>query len=211
MKSARKIVHPRPFLITAEVLLVLALLGYRESYWGAALLLMASTTLYYTGMAGLAREELGKWAVRRFTMAYILRGLSWALMLSSAYYTYSAVIENVLPFGPKEFVVTSVTALIGAAINYVAVGIRNSVLWKVEGLKASLWFSRLNSIVLFTVAAIPFVPALANAGELKWLVELLAAPVLGSFTVFAVLGKVSYWVFLWRLGRANRNEGGSSK
>ena len=206
MGSSRKIVRPRPFLITAEVLLVLAIFGYTESSRGAVLLLVASTTLYYLGMAGLTRRALGEWAVKRFTVAYLLRALSWALMLASAYYTYSAVIENILPFGPREFVVTSVMALAGAAVNYVAVGIRNSVLWKLEGLKASLWFSRLNSIVLFTMAAIPFIP-LAEAGEVKWLVELLAAPILGSFTLFAILSKVFYWAFLWRMGNHHAPDG----
>ncbi len=201
MEGTHEIIHPRPFLITAEVLLVLALIESQKNQWGSILLLAASTTLYYMGMAELARRRLGKWAVRRFTMAYLLRALSWALMLASAYYTYSAVIKNVLPFGPKEFVVTSVMALAGAAVNYVAVGIRNSVLWKIEGLKTSLWFSRLNAVVLFLMAAVPFIP-LAEVEGLKWLIALLAAPVLGSFTVFTVLGKVFYWLFLIRMNPA---------
>ena len=199
MELPRESINPRLFLIAAEVLLILAIIESMDSYWGSALLFVVSTTLYYIGMTELARRELGRWAVKRFTIAYVLRALSWALMLASAYYTYSAVIENVLPFGPREFVVTSVIALAGAAVNYVATGIRNSALWKIEGLKASLWFSRLNSIVLFLMAAIPFIPALANAGELRWLVELLAAPVLGSFTVLTVLGKIFYWIFLVRM------------
>ncbi|WP_240703232.1 hypothetical protein [Thermococcus indicus] len=127
---------------------------------------------------------------------YLLRALSWVLMLASAVYTYSAVVENILPFGPPEFVITSVVALVGAGINYLAVGIRNSVLWKVEGLKMSLWMSRLNSIVLFLMAAVPFLPALAKAGEVTWLLAILAAPILGSFTVLAILGKLFYLKFL---------------
>ena len=188
-------IKPRPVLLSAEGLLLLAAAVATASRNASILCLASSTALYYIGMTGLARRKLGRWAVRRFTVAYLLRALSWGLMMASAYYTYSAVVENILPFGPREFVITSVLALVGAGINYLAVGIRNSVLWKIEGLKPALWFSRLNSIVVLLMAAIPFIP-LSKAEGLKWLLALLAAPVLGSFTVFTALGKFFYIKFL---------------
>lgn len=191
-----KLIRPRPFLILAELFLLPAAALAPKSYNASIACLGASTVLYYVGMTELVRERLGRWAVKRFTVAYLLRALSWVLMLASAFYTYSAVIENIFPFGPPEFVITSVVALVGAGINYLAVGIRNSVLWKIEGLKASLWMSRLNSIVLFLMAAVPFLPALAKAGEVTWLLAVLAAPILGSFTVLAILGKLFYLKFL---------------
>ncbi|ASJ15139.1 hypothetical protein [Thermococcus radiotolerans] len=191
-----KLIRPRPFLILAELFLLLAAFAATESYNASIACLGASTVLYYVGMTELVRGRLGRWAVKRFTVAYLLRALSWVLMLASAAYTYSAAIENIFPFGPQEFVITSVVALVGAGINYLAVGIRNSVLWKIEGLKMSLWMSRLNSIVLFLMAAVPFLPALAKAGEVTWLLAVLAAPILGSFTVLAILGKLFYLRFL---------------
>ncbi|WP_297460400.1 hypothetical protein [Thermococcus sp.] len=190
------ILKPRPLLILAEVFILLAFILSTRSYNGSIACLGASTILYYVGMTEFVRRKLGRWAVKRFTVAYLLRALSWVLMIASAFYTYSAVVKNIFPFGPREFVVTSVVALIGAAINYVAVGIRNSVLWKIEGLRTSLWFSRLNSMVLFIMAALPFLPALAEAGEIRWVLAILSAPVLGSFTVLAILGKIFYWRFL---------------
>ena len=190
------LIKPRPLLLLAEAFLLLAALLSTSSYNGSIACLGASTVLYYVGMTELVRRKLGRWAVKRFTGAYLLRALSWVLMIASAFYTYSAVVENIFPFGPREFVVTSVVALIGAGINYLAVGIRNSVLWKIEGLKMSLWFSRLNSIVIFLMAAIPFLPALAKAGELTWLLAVLAAPILGSFTILTILGKLFYLRFL---------------
>lgn len=191
-----RVLKPRPLLILAEVFLLLGTLGATVSYDLSIALLGASTVLYYTGMAELVSRLFGKWGVRRFTIAYFIRAVSWIMMLASAYYTYSAVIENILPFGPREFVVTSVVALIGAALNYVSVWIRNSVLWKIEGLRKSLWASRVNSIVLFLMAAIPFLPLLSEAEELRWLLALLAAPILGSFTVLVLLGKLFYLHFL---------------
>ena len=190
------LIKPRPLLLLAEAFLLLAALLSTSSYNASIACLGASTVLYYVGMTELVRRKLGRWAVKRFTVAYLLRALSWVLMIASAFYTYSAVVENIFPFGPREFVVTSVVALIGAGINYLAVGIRNSVLWKIEGLKMSLWFSRLNSIVIFLMAAIPFLPALAKAGELTWLLAVLAAPILGSFTILTILGKLFYLRFL---------------
>jgi len=50
--------------------------------------------------------------------------------------------------------------------------------------------------VLFLMAAVPFLPALANAGELTWLLAILAMPILGSFTALAILGKLFYLRFL---------------
>ena len=191
-----RVLKPRPLLILAEVFLLLGTLGATVSYDLSIALLGASTILYYTGMAELVSRIFGKWGVRRFTIAYFLRAISWIMMLGSAYYTYSAVIENILPFGPREFVVTSAVALAGAALNYVSVWIRNSVLWKIEGLRKSLWASRINSIVLFLMAAIPFLPALSEVEELRWLLALLAAPILGSFTVLVVIGKLFYLHFL---------------
>ncbi|NJE76624.1 hypothetical protein [Thermococcus sp. ES12] len=191
-----KLLRPRPLLILAELFLLPAVLLASKSYNASIACLGASTILYYIGMTELVSRRLGRWAVKRFTIAYLLRALSWVLMLASAFYTYSAVIKNIFPFGPQEFVVTSVVALVGAGINYLAVGIRNSVLWKIRGLKMSLWMSRLNSIVLFLMAAVPFLPALANAGELTWLLAILAMPILGSFTVLAILGKLFYLRFL---------------
>lgn len=191
-----RVLKPRPLLILAEVFLLLGTLGATVSYDLSIALLGASTVLYYTGMAELVSRLFGKWGVRRFTIAYFIRAVSWIMMLASAYYTYSAVIENILPFGPREFVVTSVVALIGAALNYVSVWIRNSVLWKIEGLRKSLWASRVNSIVLFLMAAIPFLPLLSEAEELRWLLAILAAPILGSFTVLVLLGKLFYLHFL---------------
>ena len=191
-----RVLKPRPLLILAEVFLLLGTLGATVSYDLSIALLGASTVLYYTGMAELVSRLFGKWGVRRFTIAYFIRAVSWIMMLASAYYTYSAVIENILPFGPREFVVTSVVALIGAALNYVSVWIRNSVLWKIEGLRKSLWASRVNSIVLFLMAAIPFLPLLSEAEEFRWLLALLAAPILGSFTVLVLLGKLFYLHFL---------------
>ena len=191
-----RVLKPRPLLILAEVFLLLGTLGATVSYDLSIALLGASTVLYYTGMAELVSRLFGKWGVRRFTIAYFIRAVSWIMMLASAYYTYSAVIENILPFGPREFVVTSVVALIGAALNYVSVWIRNSVLWKIEGLRKSLWASRVNSIVLFLMAAIPFLPALSAVEELRWLLAILAAPILGSFTVLVLLGKLFYLHFL---------------
>ena len=191
-----RVLKPRPLLILAEVFLLLGTMGATVSYDLSIALLGASTVLYYTGMAELVSRLFGKWGVRRFTIAYFIRAVSWIMMLASAYYTYSAVIENILPFGPREFVVTSVVALIGAALNYVSVWIRNSVLWKIEGLRRSLWASRVNSIVLFLMAAIPFLPLLSEAEELRWLLALLAAPILGSFTVLVLLGKLFYLHFL---------------
>ena len=190
------LIKPRPLLLLAEAFLLLAALLSTSSYNASIACLGASTVLYYVGMTELVRRKLGRWAVKRFTVAYLLRALSWVLMIASAFYTYSAVVENIFPFGPREFVVTSVVALIGAGINYLAVGIRNSVLWKIEGLKMSLWLSRLNSIVIFLMAAIPFLPALAKAGELTWLLAVLAAPILGSFTILTILGKLFYLRFL---------------
>ncbi len=190
------LIKPRPLLLLAEAFLLLAALLSTSSYNASIACLGASTVLYYVGMTELVRRKLGRWAVKRFTVAYLLRALSWVLMIASAFYTYSAVVENIFPFGPREFVITSVVALIGAGINYLAVGIRNSVLWKIEGLKMSLWFSRLNSIVIFLMAAIPFLPALAKAGELTWLLAVLAAPILGSFTILTILGKLFYLKFL---------------
>ncbi|NJE30063.1 hypothetical protein E3E38_03235 [Thermococcus sp. 18S1] len=191
-----KLIRPRPFLILAELFLLPAAVLASKSYNASIACLGASTVLYYVGMTEFVRRRLGRWAVKRFTLAYLLRALSWVLMLASAVYTYSAVIENIFPFGPPEFVITSVVALVGAGINYIAVGIRNSVLWKIEGLKISLWMSRLNSIVLFLMAAVPFLPALAEAGEVTWLLAVLAAPILGSFTVLAILGKLFYLKFI---------------
>jgi hypothetical protein len=191
-----RIMSEKCFLILSELFFGMALLSPYFSYTISLASLMISTALYYVGMTELVRERLGKWAVRRFTIAYLLRAVSWLLMASSAYYTYSAVIKNILPFGPKEFVVTSVVALIGAGVNYIAVGVRNSVLWKIEGLKKSLWFSRINSIVLFLMAAVPFIPLLSTAEELKWLLGILSLPVFGSFTLLAILGKLFYWKFL---------------
>ena len=191
-----RVLKPRPLLILAEVFLLLGTLGATVSYDLSIALLGASTVLYYTGMAELVSRLFGKWGVRRFTIAYFIRAVSWIMMLASAYYTYSAVIENILPFGPREFVVTSVVALIGAALNYVSVWIRNSVLWKIEGLRKSLWASRVNSIVLFLMAAIPFLPLLSEAEEFRWLLALLAAPIIGSFTVLVLLGKLFYLHFL---------------
>ncbi|ASA78402.1 hypothetical protein [Thermococcus sp. 5-4] len=191
-----KLIKPKPLLLLAELFLLLAAFAATESYNASIACLGASTVLYYVGMTELVSRRLGRWAVKRFTVAYLLRALSWVLMLASAVYTYSAVIENIFPFGPPEFVITSVVALVGAGINYLAVGIRNSVLWKIEGLKMSLWMSRLNSIVLFLMAAVPFLPALAKAGEVTWLLAVLAAPILGSFTVLAILGKLFYLRFL---------------
>ncbi|ASJ05470.1 hypothetical protein [Thermococcus barossii] len=191
-----KLLRPRPLLILAELFLLPAVLLASKSYNASIACLGASTILYYIGMTELVSRRLGRWAVKRFTIAYLLRALSWVLMLASAFYTYSAVIKNIFPFGPQEFVITSVVALVGAGINYIAVGIRNSVLWKIKGLKMSLWMSRLNSIVLFLMAAVPFLPALANAGELTWLLAILAMPILGSFTALAILGKLFYLRFL---------------
>ncbi|AFL95319.1 hypothetical protein CL1_1116 [Thermococcus cleftensis] len=191
-----KLLRPRPLLILAELFLLPAVLLASKSYNASIACLGASTILYYIGMTELVSRRLGRWAVKRFTIAYLLRALSWVLMLASAFYTYSAVIKNIFPFGPQEFVVTSVVALVGAGINYIAVGIRNSVLWKIKGLKMSLWMSRLNSIVLFLMAAVPFLPALSSAEEVTWLLAILAAPILGSFTVLAVLGKLFYLRFL---------------
>ncbi|NJE01957.1 hypothetical protein [Thermococcus sp. JdF3] len=196
MVELEKFIKPRPLLILAELFLLPAVLLASKSYNASIACLGASTILYYIGMTELVSRRLGRWAVKRFTLAYLLRALSWVLMLASAFYTYSAVIKNILPFGPQEFVITSVVALVGAGINYIAVGIRNSVLWKIKGLKMSLWMSRLNSIVLFLMAAVPFLPALANAGEVTWLLAILAMPILGSFTVLAVLGKLFYLRFL---------------
>jgi len=190
------LIKPRPFLILAELFLLPAAVLASKSYNASIACLGASTILYYVGMMELVRRRLGRWAVKRFTVAYLLRALSWVLMLASAVYTYSAVVKNIFPFGPPEFVITSLAALIGAMLNYIAVGIRNSVLWKIEGLKMSLWMSRLNSIVLFLMAAVPFLPALASAGEVTWLLAILAAPILGSFTVLAILGKLFYLKFL---------------
>ncbi|WP_297092901.1 hypothetical protein [Thermococcus sp.] len=189
-------IKPRPLLVLAEAFLLLAALLSTSSYNASIACLGASTVLYYVGMTELVRKRLGRWAVKRFTVAYLLRAVSWVLILASAVYTYSAVIDNIFPFGPREFVVTSVVTLMGAGMNYIAVGIRNSVLWKIRGLKTSLWFSRLNSIVIFLMAAIPFLPALARAGELTWLLAVLTAPILGSFTVLAILGKLFYIKFL---------------
>ncbi|AEK73371.1 hypothetical protein GQS_07365 [Thermococcus sp. 4557] len=191
-----KLIRPRPFLILAELFLLSAAALASKSYNASIACLGASTVLYYIGMTELVSRRLGRWAVKRFTIAYLLRALSWVLMLASAFYTYSAVVKNIFPFGPPEFVITSVVALVGAGINYLAVGIRNSVLWKIKGLKMSLWMSRLNSIVLFLMAAIPFLPALAKAGEVTWLLAVLAAPILGSFTVLAIVGKIFYIHFL---------------
>ncbi|WP_148883110.1 hypothetical protein [Thermococcus aciditolerans] len=191
-----KLIKPRPFLILAELFLLPAAVLASKSYNASIACLGVSTVLYYMGMTELVRKRLGRWAVKRFTLAYLLRALSWVLMLASAFYTYYAVIENIFPFGPPEFVITSLVALIGAILNYIAVGIRNSVLWKIKGLKMSLWMSRLNSIVLFLMAAVPFLPALAKAGEVTWLLAILAAPILGSFTVLAILGKLFYLKFL---------------
>ena len=188
-------IKPRVLLILAELFLLLAVLASRF-YNVSIAFLGASTVIYYVGMTELVRKRLGRWAVKRFTIAYLLRALSWVLMLASAVYTYSAVIDNIFPFGPREFVITSVVALVGAGINYLAVGIRNSVLWKIEGLKMSLWMSRLNSIVLFLMAAVPFLPALANAEGMTWLLAVLAAPIIGSFTLLAILGKLFYLRFL---------------
>jgi hypothetical protein len=194
--NPERFIRPRPLLLLAELFLLLAIPASKVSYNASFSRLGASTVLYYIGMTELVRKRLGRWAVKRFTIAYLLRALSWILMMASAFYTYSAVIDNLLPFGPKEFVVTSVVALLGAGINYIAVGIRNNVLWKIKDLKMSLWMSRLNSIVIFLMAAIPFLPAIAKASELKWLLALLAAPILGSFTIFTALGKLFYLKFL---------------
>ncbi|ASJ08132.1 hypothetical protein A3L11_02370 [Thermococcus siculi] len=191
-----RFIKPRPLLLLAELFLLLAIPASKISYNASLSCLGASTVLYYVGMTELVSKRLGRWAVKRFTIAYLLRAFSWVLMIASAFYTYSAVIENLLPFGPREFVVTSVVALIGAGINYIAVGIRNNVLWKIKGLKPALWFSRINAVVLFLMAAVPFLPALARAEGLTWLLALLAAPILGSFTVLAVLGKLFYLKFL---------------
>ncbi|CAD5245274.1 hypothetical protein [Thermococcus camini] len=190
-----KLIKPRPLLILAELFLLLAVLASRF-YNVSIAFLGASTVIYYVGMTELVGERLGRWAVKRFTLAYLLRAFSWVLMLASAVYTYSAVIDNIFPFGPREFAITSVVALVGAGINYLAVGIRNSVLWKIEGLRMSLWMSRLNSIVLFLMVAIPLLPALANAGGMTWPLAVLAAPIIGSFTVLAILGKLFYLRFL---------------
>ena len=189
-------IRPRRFLLLAEFFLFLALLASYRSYNVSIAFLGASTVLYYVGMTELVRRKLGRWAVRRFTVAYLTRALSWILMIASAYYTYSAVVENPLPIGPKEFVISSLLGLIGAGLNYVAVGIRNSVLWKLRGLEKSLWLSRINSVVLFAVALIPFLPALEYGGNLLRLVEVLAVPVIGSFTVLAIAGKLLYIRFV---------------
>ncbi len=188
-------IKPRPLLILAELFLLLAVLTLKFHNVSIAFL-GASTVLYYIGMRQIVGERLGKWALKRFTVAYLIRGLSWVLMIASAVYTYSAVIENVFPIGPAEFVVTSIVALIGAILNYLAVGIRNSVLWRIEGLRKSLWISRLNSLVLFLMALIPFIPSLKPPEEVKVVLETLSLPVLGSFTLLAILGKAFYIRFL---------------
>ncbi|WP_457750562.1 hypothetical protein [Thermococcus sp.] len=190
------LLKPRPLLIFAELFLLLGTLVIPISYDLSLALLGTSTILYYTGMTELVSRIFGKWGVKRFTVAYFVRAASWILMLGSAYYTYSAVIENILPFGPKEFVITSVVALIGAGLNYISVWIRNSVLWKIEGLRKSLWASRINSIVLFFMAAIPFIPSIEIPNEVGLFIKILAVPIIGSFTMLAIFGKVFYLHFL---------------
>ena len=194
--DVERILKPRPLLILAEVFLLLGTLAATFSYDLSLALLGTSTILYYTGMTELVSRLFGKWGVKRFTIAYFVRAASWIMMLGSAYYTYSAVIENILPFGPREFVITSVVALIGAALNYASVWIRNSVLWKIEGLRKSLWTSRINSIVLFFMAAIPFIPAIEIPNEAGLFIKILAVPILGSFTVLAIVGKIFYIHFI---------------
>ena len=194
--DVERILKPRPLLILAEVFLLLGTLAATFSYDLSFALLGTSTILYYTGMTELVSRLFGKWGVKRFTIAYFVRAASWIMMLGSAYYTYSAVIENILPFGPKEFVITSVVALIGAALNYISVGIRNSVLWKIEGLRKSLWTSRINSIVLFFMAALPFIPSIKIPNEVGLFIKILAVPLLGSFTVLAIVGKIFYIHFI---------------
>ncbi|WP_238516219.1 hypothetical protein [Thermococcus gammatolerans] len=197
MRMSLTPINHRYLLLTAELLLVLAVLLSATSHYGLSVVCLGgSTILYYSGMRELVRKRFGTWAVRRFTIAYFLRALSWFLIGISAFYTYSAVIRNVFPFGPSEFFATSIVALVGAVVNYLSVGIRNSVLWKIEGLRTSLWFSRLNSIVLFMAAIVPFLPALAKIWELTGFLKILAAPALSSFTFLALLSKVFYLKFL---------------
>ncbi len=197
--DAETILKPRPLLILAEVFLLLGTLSTSTSPDLSLAFLGTSTILYYTGMTELVSRLFGRWGIKRFTIAYFLRAVSWFMILGSAYYTYSAVIENILPFGPREFVITSVVALSGAALNYFSVWIRNSVLWKIEGLRKSLWTSRINSVVLFLMAAMPFIPAIEAPNEFWSLMKILAVPILGSFTILAILGKIFYLRFLLKM------------
>ncbi|WP_240703231.1 hypothetical protein [Thermococcus indicus] len=64
-----KLIKPRPFLILAELFLLPAAVLASKSYNASIACLGASTVLYYVGMTELVRKRLGRWAVKRFTVA----------------------------------------------------------------------------------------------------------------------------------------------